>query len=106
MSGGYKVVIDAIERASGAATRAADGVRPIDLGGTLTGVPQGLPGGSSVEAARMLREVWARELPTWVTNMGDYANQLRAAARHYRTNEADARADLHEVVARGGARPV
>ncbi|MFD8494220.1 hypothetical protein [Amycolatopsis sp. NPDC059657] len=106
MSDGYKVVIGAIEQASGAAKRAADSVSPVDLGSTLTGVGQGLPGGQSVEAARLLREMWARELPVWVTNMGSYADQLTAAAQHYRANEADAQTDLHEVLVRGGARPV
>ncbi|SDY16148.1 hypothetical protein SAMN05421504_104711 [Amycolatopsis xylanica] len=106
MSGGYGVVIDTIERASAAAARAADAVRPVDLAGTLTGIPLGLPGGRSVDAARQLHDVWARELPTWLTNMADYARQLRTAAAHYRVNEADAQADLHEVLVRGGARPV
>ncbi|WP_370947779.1 hypothetical protein AB5J62_09535 [Amycolatopsis sp. cg5] len=106
MSGGYGVVIDAIDRASGAATRAADAIRPVELAGTLNGIPQGLPGGRSVDAARQLRTVWSREMPTWVTNMADYARQLHDAAAHYRANEADAQADLHEVLVRGGARPV
>ncbi|WP_370945351.1 hypothetical protein AB5J62_40725 [Amycolatopsis sp. cg5] len=103
---GYKVVIDAIEAASKAANRATDGVRPVDLGGTLAGVSAGLAGGTAIEAARLLGEMWSRELPVWVKNMQEYSGQLSAAASRYRANEQEAAADLHVAAVRSGPRPI
>jgi len=103
---GYEVVIGTIEKAAGSASRAAEGVKPVDLAGTLAGVAQGLPGGTAIEAARLLGDVWGRELPTWAKNMGDYSTQLSTAAHRYRTDEKAAAADLHAVTRRGGSRPV
>jgi hypothetical protein len=103
---GYEVVMEAIEKAAGAAGRAAEGVKPVDLAGTLAGVAQGLPGGTAIEAARLLGDVWGRELPTWARNMGDYSTQLSTAAHRYRTDEDAAEADLRAVARSGGSRPV
>lgn len=105
MSGGYEVVLNTIDAASGAARRAADAVKPVDLASTLGGVAPGLPGGVSGEAARLLADRWGRAVSDWVKNTGDYASQLDTAVRGYRSNEQSAEHDLR-VAARGAARPV
>ncbi|MFD8494962.1 hypothetical protein [Amycolatopsis sp. NPDC059657] len=102
---GYEVVIEMIDPAAKAAARAAEGVQPVELGGTLTGVAQGIPGGTAVEAARLLSSMWTREIPAWAKNMDDYSAQLSSAAQHYRSNEDAAAYDLR-VVATHGPRPV
>jgi hypothetical protein len=103
---GYEVVIEAIEKSSKAARRASEGARPVDLAGALAGIAQGLPGGTAIEAARLLGEMWGRELPTWVKNMDEYAAQLTSAARRYRTDDQAAAHDLRVITTRGGARPI
>lgn len=102
---GYAVVLEAIEKASASAKRAADGARPIDLAEPLTGIAQGLPGGTAIEAARLLASAWGRDLPTWARNMDEYSNQLRTAVKRYRADEQAAERDLRVITSRGGARP-
>ena len=103
---GFAVVIDAIEKSSGAAKRSAEGAQSVDLTGALAGVAQGLPGGTAIEAARMLGDMWRRELSTWTKNMGEYADQLAAAARRYRTDDQAAAHDLRVIPVQSGPRPV
>ncbi|MGW4394313.1 type VII secretion target [Amycolatopsis nivea] len=103
---GFEVVIDAIEKSSGAAKRSAGGAQSVDLAGTLVGVAQGLPGGTAIEAARMLGDMWGRELLAWAKNMDEYADQLTAAARRYRTDDQAAAHDLRVIPVHGGPRPV
>jgi hypothetical protein len=105
MSGGYEVLIQAIERSAAAAKRAAEGVGRVDLAGALAGVAQGLPGGAAVEAARLLGDRWQRELPTWVRNMDDYSEQLTRAARRYRADDEAAAHDLRTIAVPGSTRP-
>ncbi|MEC3982315.1 hypothetical protein [Amycolatopsis sp. H20-H5] len=78
----------------------------MDLASTLAGLPRGVPGGSAVEAARLLADTWGRDLPTWVKNMDEYSAQLAAAVQRYRTDEQAAAHDLREAAAPGGRRPV
>ncbi len=106
MSGGYEVVLTAIESAAGAAKRAAEVVRPTDLAAGLTGVAAGLPGGVSGEAARLLADAWGRAVPTWVENVDAYSAQLDQAVARYRSNEQSAVHDLRPMAPGGGRRPV
>lgn len=106
MSGGYEVVLDRIEAASGAARRAADAVKPVDLTSALAGVAPGLPGGASGDAARLLADAWGTAVPGWVKNTGEYSAQLEGSARLYRSNEQAAVHDLRTAAAHGGTRPV
>ena len=106
MSGGYEVVLGGIEAASGAARRAADAVRPVELAGALAGVAAGLPGGTSGEAARLLADAWGTAVPAWVKNTGEYSRQLAGSARSYRSNEQATAHDLRTAATQGGARPV
>ncbi|MFE3176242.1 type VII secretion target [Amycolatopsis sp. NPDC059090] len=103
---GFEVVIDAIEKSSEAARRSAAGARSVDLASTLVGVAQGLPGGTAIEAARMLGDRWERELLAWTKNMDEYADQLTVAARRYRTDDQAAAHDLRAIPVHGGPRPV
>ncbi|WP_198545194.1 MULTISPECIES: hypothetical protein [Amycolatopsis] len=80
-------MLDAIEKSSGAAKRSATGAQSVDL----AGVAPGLPGGTAIEAARMLGDRWGRELLAWTKNMDEYAGQLTAAARRYRAEAHDLR---------------
>lgn len=106
MSGGYEVVLTAIESSAGAAKRAAEVVRPTDLAAGLATVSAGLPGGVSSEAARLLADAWGRAVPGWVENVDAYSAQLDQAVARYRSNEQAAVADLHPLVPGGGRRPV
>jgi hypothetical protein len=106
MSGGYEVVLSALEKAAGAAKRSAAGVRPVDLASTLAGIGPGLTGGTSGEAARLLADKWGRDLPAWVKNMGEYSAQLTVAVQRYRSNEQAAEHDLRAAATRGGPRPI
>jgi hypothetical protein len=106
MSIGYKVVLDGLTAASKAAGRAADGVRPVDLGDTLAGVAQGLPGGASVDAARMVGEVWTSELADWVKNTDAYSAQLASAVKNYQANDDAAAADLHTAAVHAGPKAI
>jgi len=106
MSSGYEVVLAAIEVAAGAAKRASDAVRQVSLAGSLYEVGPGLPGGTSVEAARLLADRWDRAVPGWANNTIEYADQLNSASRYYRTNEQAAVHDLRAAASHGGARPV
>ncbi|MFD8494953.1 hypothetical protein [Amycolatopsis sp. NPDC059657] len=103
---GYRVVFDAMEAASKTASRAAVGVRPVDLGGTLAGVSAGLAGGTAIEAARLLGEMWTRELPVWVKNMQERSGQLASAVSRYRANEQEAAADPRVAAVHSGPRPI
>ncbi len=106
MAGGYEVVLDAIETASGAAKRASDDIGRVSLANALSEVAAGLPGGTSGEAARLLADAWGRALPGWAKNTGDYAAQLDEAVVRYRSNEQEATRDLHATVPSSGRRPV
>ncbi|MEU6644193.1 hypothetical protein ABZ863_16780 [Saccharomonospora sp. NPDC046836] len=103
---GYEVVIGAIERASACAGRAADGVRGVDLGGTLTGVTQGMPGGTAVAAARGLADWWGQALPAWVGSMTEHSAQLATAAQRYQADDAAAAPDLRMTTGTGHSRPI
>jgi hypothetical protein len=103
---GYEVVLDGISAASKAAGRGADGVRPIDLGSTLAGVAQGLPGGTSVGAARMVGQMWTSELADWVKNTDAFSAQLASAVTTYQANEAAAAADLHTSTVHAGPKAI
>lgn len=92
--GGYEVAIEAVKKSSACARRAADGLRGVDLAGTLTGAGQGMPGGTVVEAARLLADLWGRELPAWASDMDEYSAQLATAAHLYETDDAAAARDL------------
>ena len=106
MSGGYEVVLDRIEAACGAARRAADVVKPVDLAGALAGVAPGLSGGTSGEAARLLADAWRTAVPDWVRNSGEYSEQLDGSVRLYRSNEQAAVHDLRAAATRGTRGPV
>jgi hypothetical protein len=62
MAGGYDVVLETIETASGAAKRASDDVGQVNLAHALASVATSLPGGTSGEAARLLADAWGRAL--------------------------------------------
>ncbi|EME62999.1 hypothetical protein [Amycolatopsis decaplanina] len=94
MAGGYEVALEAIGAASGAAKRASDDVGKVDLAATLADVADGLPGGVSGEAARLLADAWGRAVPGWAGNTADYAERLDEAAVRYRSNEQEASRDL------------
>ncbi|ANN16345.1 hypothetical protein SD37_12270 [Amycolatopsis orientalis] len=94
MTGGYEVTLEAIVAASGAAKRASNDVRQVDLAAALTGVAAGLPGGVSGEAARQLADAWGRAVPGWAENAAGYSGQLDEAAVRYRSNELVASREL------------
>lgn len=106
MSEGFEVVLEAIEASSKAAKRASEVVGPTDLAGPLANVAAGLPGGVSVEAARLLADTWDRAVPGWTANVDEYATDLDRAITLYRSNEQAAVKDLHPTAPGGGRRPV
>lgn len=106
MTGGYEVVLEAVEGASAAARRASDDIGQVNLASALAGVAAGLPGGESGEAARLLADAWGRAVPGWAENAESYAAQLDEAAVRYRSNEREATRDLRATVPAGGRRPV
>ncbi len=102
---GYQVTLEAIASAGNAAADLADQLTSIDLAGTLTGVPEALPGARSAQAARTLSTAWKDEIRHYGDAVREHSETLLAASTHYAVNEDAAEADIR-FNRTGGMRPI
>jgi len=91
---GYEVVINQLRKAGSAATSAGEQAAQIDLAGAISGVPTGLIGSRSADAAIRLGIEWARTITGWGREACALGDGMSSSADLYATNEAAAEESL------------